>query len=63
MPEDVGGGVVVADFEWLGHQISPKWVQNAKVNSKARKLTPKEQFQLARLGNMRYWSYFLKEAA
>ena len=64
MPEDVGGGVIVADFERPNHPIPgtvAHCVKAARVNKKARKLNDKERLQLARLGTMRYWSRFLKE--
>ena len=64
MPEDVGGGVIVADYERPNHPIPgtvAHCVKAARVNKKARKLTDKERHQLARLGTLRYWSRFLKD--
>lgn len=64
MPEDIGGGVVVVDYEWPDHPgfgPRPHRVIEAKTNRKARKLAPPEQFKLARLGTMRYWSRLLRQ--
>jgi len=68
MPPDIGGGIVVADFEFRNRSYEDprvtypdkraKWIQSAKTNSRARKLTDKEQYQMARLGTLRYWSLF-----
>jgi len=61
MPPDVGGGIVVADFLWPDHlnrEPCAKWIEGAKTNTRARKLTDKEKFQMARLGTLRYWSLF-----
>ena len=63
MPEDVGGGIIVADYvrpNRLPGTVA-RCVKEAKINKEARKLTDEERLQLARLGTMRYWSRFLKE--
>ena len=66
MPDFVGGGIIVADYQppeyMRRHQNpGPRWVRNATINKDARKLNAEERFQLARLGTLRYWSKLLKE--
>ncbi len=65
IPEDVGAGIIVADFTDDRFPTRPPRATNIKdpVPNKARKMTDEEKFQLARLGTMRYWSRFFNKAA
>lgn len=72
MPEDIGGGVIVADRmqerqRWWPEDKEPEpyaaCVQNAVSNRRARALTDREKYQLARLGTMRYWSLLAKSGS
>jgi hypothetical protein len=53
-------GLLVVD-ETLPYWKAVKLIATAEINSDAKKFTEEERYQLARLGNMRYWSYRIQE--
>lgn len=55
-------GVLVCDPKAIPRQDRLRVERKPTLNPNARPLTPKEMFQLARLGNMRYWAKLAREA-